>query len=334
MTLLDHLARVPDPRRPQGRRYPLPPLLAGAIMAMLCGHAGYRPIARFLAVNAGDLRRHAGWPDRPPPSNVTVRAVLRALDFAALSAEFRAWAAERLPDGEVLAPDAKAVRSTVADHDGPGQDFVALVGAYGALSGLTAAAGAHRHKTESEADAARDLIAELAAGPDLSGGDGDAGRVALRKKTLAAIADAGGDWLVKARETGPPCRRPAGEPPRAKRSRPTSRRSETAAGRSGVREGRAFRREGFYLTSRTGDAAALADVIRGRWPVENRLHWCKDVSLNEDRGRVRDGSGAAVLSLLRGQALSLLRHAGLHSPVDAFARLANRVPDLLRLLRT
>lgn len=170
MTLLDHLARVPDPRSRHGRRYPLPPLLAGAIMALLCGHAGYRPIARFFAANLEELRRHAGWPaDRPPPSNVTVRAVLRALDFAALSAQFRAWAAARLPDDEILAVDAKAVRSTVTDHDSAEQDFLALVSAYGAASGLTAAAVAYGHKTRSEVHAARGLIAELAAGLDLSG---------------------------------------------------------------------------------------------------------------------------------------------------------------------
>ena len=75
-------------------------------------------------------------------------------------------------------------------------------------------------------------------------------------------------------------------------------------------------------------------MIRAHWLAENRLHWCKDAVMNEDRGRVRDGAGAAIPSLLRGQALSLLRHAGHGSPTDAFARLADRVPDLLQLLRT
>ena len=98
-----------------------------------------------------------------------MRAVLRAVDFASLSAEFRLWAAERLPDEEVLAVDAKAIRSTVSNHDSAGQNFTAAVGAYGAVSGLTAAAIAYRSKAESEVHAARGLIADLTAALDLTG---------------------------------------------------------------------------------------------------------------------------------------------------------------------
>ncbi|NNJ28104.1 hypothetical protein LzC2_42150 [Planctomycetes bacterium LzC2] len=202
MTLLDHLARVPDPRSRHGRRYPLSPLLAGTIMALLCGHAGYRPIARFFAANVEDLRRSAGWPaDRPPPSNVTVRAVLRALDFAALSAEFRVWATERLPNEEVLALDAKAIRSTVSDHESAEQDFAALVSAYGAASGLTAAAVLYRSKAQSEVHAAQGLIAELAAALDLTGqgtGRGLTGKIVtldalhcVKKRSLRSPTPAG-----------------------------------------------------------------------------------------------------------------------------------------------
>ena len=101
-----------------------------AVVAMLSGHHGYRPIGRFLRANADDLREHLDFGRHGLPSFVTVRAVLQALDFSALAAAFRAWAAERMPAGEVLAVDAKAVRSTVSDHDNAAQDFVALVSAY------------------------------------------------------------------------------------------------------------------------------------------------------------------------------------------------------------
>ncbi len=94
MTLLDHLATVPDPRRPQGLRHSLTALLGGAVMAMMSGHHGYRPISRFLRDNADALRHHLGFARHALPSHVTVRAVLQALDFEALSAAFRAWATE------------------------------------------------------------------------------------------------------------------------------------------------------------------------------------------------------------------------------------------------
>lgn len=104
--------------------------------------------------------------------------------------------------------------------------------------------------------------------------------------------------------------------------------------RSGVRDGEPYERVGLYLTSRRDDASALGDEIRSHGHVENRLPWCKDVLQNEDDGGVRSMAGASVLSLLRGAALSVLRVSGLWSPTAARSRLANRVPEMLRLMRT
>jgi len=34
-------------------------------------------------------------------------------------------------------------------------------------------------------------------------------------------------------------------------------------------------------------AATLAAWVKGHWGIENRLHWVRDVTLDEDRSRVR-----------------------------------------------
>lgn len=104
--------------------------------------------------------------------------------------------------------------------------------------------------------------------------------------------------------------------------------------RSGARGGRVYAQTGLYVTSRTDGAVVLADVIRQHWHIENRLHWCKDVPMNEDRGGVRSKEGASVLSVLRGATLSVLRYNGHGSPTGARSRLANRVAEMLALLRT
>ena len=122
MTLLDAPAAAPAPRRAQGRRYPLPPLLAAVATAMLSGHRGHRPIGRCPRADADDLRVHLDSGRDALPAFVTARAVLQALDSEALADALRAWAAERLPDDGVLAVDAKAVRSTVSDHDPTASD--------------------------------------------------------------------------------------------------------------------------------------------------------------------------------------------------------------------
>lgn len=104
--------------------------------------------------------------------------------------------------------------------------------------------------------------------------------------------------------------------------------------RSGVRDGTPYDQTWLYVTSRSDDAETLGGMIRGHWHVENRLHWCKDVLMNEDRGGVLSRAGAAVLSALRGMALSVPRSAGEWSPTEVQSRYANRVPAMLRLLRT
>ena len=104
--------------------------------------------------------------------------------------------------------------------------------------------------------------------------------------------------------------------------------------RSGERAGRAYERVGLYVTSRSDDAAVLGEVIRQHWHVENRLHWVKDALMDEDTGGVRSKRGASVLALLRSAALSAARWGGDASWTEARARWANRVPEMLALMRS
>jgi hypothetical protein len=53
--LLAALERIPDPRRAQGRRYPLPHLLLFSVLAVLAGATSYRGIVTFLAAHRDQL---------------------------------------------------------------------------------------------------------------------------------------------------------------------------------------------------------------------------------------------------------------------------------------
>jgi hypothetical protein len=46
--LLTALSEVPDPRRAEGKRYPLAPLLMFTVLALLSGATSYRRIIIFL----------------------------------------------------------------------------------------------------------------------------------------------------------------------------------------------------------------------------------------------------------------------------------------------
>jgi len=64
----------------------------------------------------------------------------------------------------------------------------------------------------------------------------------------------------------------------------------------------------YYLSSlKNPTPQRMAEVIRGHWGIENRLHWSLDMSFNEDRCRIRQGHAAENFSRLRRVALNLLR---------------------------
>lgn len=54
----------------------------------------------------------------------------------------------------------------------------------------------------------------------------------------------------------------------------------------------------------------LARWIRGHWSIENRLHWVRDVSFDEDRATARSGHAPQVMSALRNLAITALRLSG------------------------
>lgn len=56
----------------------------------------------------------------------------------------------------------------------------------------------------------------------------------------------------------------------------------------------------------------LLDLSRRHWAIENRLHYVRDVSFNEDRCRVR--AGARALAAIRNLVLYLIRSRGMSVP--------------------
>ena len=79
-------------------------------------------------------------------------------------------------------------------------------------------------------------------------------------------------------------------------------------------------------------AARLLALNRGHWGIENRLHWVRDVTFDEDRSQVRTGAGPHVMASLRNLAITLLRMAGCSSVAGALRRCAREVARPLRLL--
>jgi predicted transposase YbfD/YdcC len=73
--------------------------------------------------------------------------------------------------------------------------------------------------------------------------------------------------------------------------------------------------------------AAIAAFSRAHWAVENRLHWRRDVTLNEDHSQVRTAGKPEVLAALNNVVLALMDWLGVRN-VPEQMRIFSAVPNL------
>jgi predicted transposase YbfD/YdcC len=85
------------------------------------------------------------------------------------------------------------------------------------------------------------------------------------------------------------------------------------------------------LTTFQADPVLLAHWIRGHWAIENRLHWVRDVSFDEDRSQIRTAHGPQVMAALRNLAITALRLSG---ATNIAAALRHHARDSSRPLTT
>jgi hypothetical protein len=145
-SLREAFARVPDPRKPRGRRHPLPALLALSTAAMLSGARSLYAIAQWGRLQTPDFVRALGFTRPKTPAVSTLHLVFKDLDVAAFEAAVGDWAVEQLGDrGEAIALDGKALRG-IHGEELPG---VRLVAAYSDWAGLVLAQSGGQATTES-----------------------------------------------------------------------------------------------------------------------------------------------------------------------------------------
>lgn len=61
------------------------------------------------------------------------------------------------------------------------------------------------------------------------------------------------------------------------------------------------------LSVEKADPQRLLTLNRGHWCIENRLHWVRDVTFDEDRSQIRVLKGPQVMATLRNLVISLFR---------------------------
>ncbi len=88
----------------------------------------------------------------------------------------------------------------------------------------------------------------------------------------------------------------------------------------------------YYLSSLDWSANQFADAVRGHWLIENRLHWVKDVTLNEDNCIHRGGNAPANWAMVRQFLVSLARMSSTNTLPQALRLMANQLEHINDLL--
>ena len=91
----------------------------------------------------------------------------------------------------------------------------------------------------------------------------------------------------------------------------------------------------YYVTSlapNRADARMLLALARGHWGIENRLHYVRDVTFNEDRSQMRAGAVAHTFAACRNLAIGLLRSSGAANIAAALRTFAARPADAAFLI--
>ena len=353
--LLDLLAQVPDPRKRRGRRHPLAGLLAAGIAAVIAGARSFAAIGQWAA-DAGPEVLAALGAARGPAEESTFRRAFALIDPGRLDQVLGAWLhtrAVQVSGRLVIAIDGKAVRGA-KDATGKAPHLVAaLAHGIGAVLGQVAFAA----KTN-EIPAVRDLLKAFAS---LAGAVITIDALHTQSDTAQVITGQGADYVMTVKGNMPTLHRQLKKLPWARipaisavstdhgrRARRTIKAVLAPAWiefdgaaqvaqlrRTVTKKGRKTVEVVYLITSdRDADPAALAAWVRGHWEIENRLHWVRDVTYQEDRSLVRTGNAPRVMASLRSLAISLLRLAGQTNIAAANRHHARDPQQTLQLLQT
>lgn len=159
--LLDYLSQVNDPRRAQGKCYPLKYLLLFTILAILSGAQSYRDIARFMKKRREQLNELFNLNWKKSPAKSQLRDTLCALSVNSVEKTFRNYSqqlSQLLVKANRVGLDGKSLRGSFSAENS--RDMLQLLGAFCAECALILGHVDIAEKTN-EIPTAQQLISEL-----------------------------------------------------------------------------------------------------------------------------------------------------------------------------
>lgn len=339
-TLFDYFSTIDDPRQQGKVKHQLNDILFLTVCAVIAGCQGWEEIEDFAHDRLSWLRKFVPLANGVPRHDTIARVVSR-IDMAQFQACFSSWMQHccELTDDSVVAIDGKRLKGSFKQSDR--KDAIHMVSAFACENGVTL--GQFKTDTKSnEITAIPELLQLLEIKSCLVTVDA----MGCQKDIVQEILEKEADYLLtlKANQGGlfeqvqqflmPEVTRQIESDTLLSEVDYQRGREEFRAAvvchdmtqlpethrwpnlrtvgvivsyrkRDNQKKGELTYR--YYISSAKLSAQKLAQAARAHWHIENSLHWCLDVAMNEDGCRIRRDGGAEVLAGIHHMALNLLK---------------------------
>ena len=360
-SLVQALSLIPDFRQAQGRRYELLPVLILSCVAVMCGCRSESAIADWGTNYGSSWLRKLGFKSARGPSQSTLHRIFKGINHLLLEAALSHWAEQVVSlrpgcsteqlvglaiDGKTLCGSAKQ-----------GADHTHLLSCLSQTLGIVLSQVAVADHS-SEILKVDDLLDGLVLKGKVLTGDA----LLAQRSISESIVNRGGDYLLVVKDNQPQMLEDIqmsfldywwlrdtiqeggivdqhgnrthewkltastlldgySKWPGLRQVLKLERRV------SNKKSGEERREMAYAITSLGPERASPVELIRlwrGHWGIENRLHWVRDVTFDEDRSQVRAGHIPQVMAAFRNAAISLMRLMGAINIAAACRRYAAR----------
>jgi predicted transposase YbfD/YdcC len=368
-SLYEALMRVRDKRKARGKRYSLAVVLTLSVLAKLGGEDEPEGMAEWVKHRAAQLRTGIGMQRASMPHAVTYRRILgQALDVQEFEQVLGAFFAGCQTQAEQLAMDGKTLRGTIETGQTRG---VHLLAVYGVESGVVLNQVNVLSK-ENEISAAPKVLSGVELRGNAVTGDAMFTQRDLSSQIVEAggqyvwrVKDNQPSLRADIERLFGPERVPLGSAPLR-----TDFQSVTTTAKAHGRlethtlttstllnvtcdwpylgqvfqlvrdvrytkSGKTTHEVMYGITSfSSADATPkrLLDLHRRHWAIENKLHYCRDVTFHEDACQLAIGTAAQAIAALNNLVLGLLRARGFTAIASARRRFCAVPAEALALV--
>lgn len=364
MTLWDVLEEVPDPRQKKGRRHPLAAILRLAILAVIAaGESSMLGISQWGRAQSDKIRESLGFTHQKLPCVATIFNLFKKLPWDQLEAQIADWIANVIGSQvESMSIDGKVLRGSKRE----GKKGLLLVSAAAHQLGMVIGQKATT-EDRGEVEAAIRLLKEIQLADKTV--TLDAGLT--QTQICQQIVEADGDYIGIIKDNHQEIKEAIEFELQEKLKMLPDAKEESIRGSfiekreiwvsdqindyltneyrwpdvqqvgiiHRVREKKyTQKKEEEYVCLITNSPAdqklpqQILHSVRGHWQIENRIHWVRDVTFNEDRQTAR--ITGKVLATIRNIAIGLIRHAGWRFIPQAKRHYSANIGQAIQLIKT